>query len=233
MTQVLGELVSAPEYALAFRSLQPMPATPERLLVLVHGWGSDERQLAPFAQDLDAGALVALPRGPRSADADSQGWYRVALGGDVPRMELEEAADSLGRLADFVGQLQARHGLPAARTVVAGFSQGGELAAALALNAPDTVAGFAVFGGRVPDELLVQRPVPGDARRLQALLVHGRHDEVLPFACLQQGAARLRRLGIAPVLSAHDAGHEVTAGMWRAFRAWFADRAQRWNATEG
>jgi len=62
-----GDLISAADYAVSFRRLEPVPELPRRLLLLLHGWGSDESQLAALGAAVDDDTLVVLPRGPRSA----------------------------------------------------------------------------------------------------------------------------------------------------------------------
>ena len=120
-----GDLVSAPDYAFAFRVLEPAPEHPRRALVLLHGVGGHEGQMATLGSGLDAGTLVVLPRAPRSLGAGMFGWFRVGFTDRGPVIVEEEAEESRANLVAFLGQLQSRHGLAPDRCVVAGFSQGG------------------------------------------------------------------------------------------------------------
>ncbi|HSR65296.1 MAG TPA: phospholipase, partial [Xanthomonadaceae bacterium] len=116
-TRTPGHLVESPDYALAFRMLEPAPEQPRRLLVLLHGVGGQEGQLASLGAQVDADTLVVLPRAPRSVGEGMFGWFRVAFTAAGPRIVPEEAEASRQALVDFVGQLQAHHAVPAARTV--------------------------------------------------------------------------------------------------------------------
>ena len=175
-----GELVDAPDYALSFRLLEPVATPPRGLLLLLHGWDADERQLAALGAQVDPLALVVLPRGPRSAGESTFGWYRVSFDGGEPEAVAEEVEDSLAKVSGFIGQLQARRDLAPAVTVVAGFSQGGALAAAAALAQPDRVAGFAMFSGRLLPE--VEARAAGGLEAMQAFIAHGRGDTTLDVA---------------------------------------------------
>ena len=224
-----GDLVNAADYALAFRLLEPVPEQPRRLLVLLHGVGGHEGQLAALGGRVSAHTLVVLPRAPRSVGGDMLGWFRVAFTDDGPQIVPGEAEESRLKLVEFVGQLQRHHHVDAAHTVVAGFSQGGILSASAALTAPDTVAGFAVLCGRILPEI---EPSLGSRKALsglEALIVHGRSDEKLPVAWAERADAWLQRLGVPRELRLHDAGHELTPAMVDDFVEWFQAVQRRWN----
>lgn len=225
----LGDLVSAPDHALAFRLLEPVPEQPRRLLVLLHGVGGHESQLAALGARVDDDTLVVLPRAPRSVGGDMFGWFRVAFTAEGPDIVPEEAEESRLRLIEFVHQLQQRHGIPPSHTVIAGFSQGGILGASVALSAPQAVAGFGLLCGRILPEL---EPVLAPRDRLatlDALIVHGRTDNKLPLAWAERADAWLQRLGVPHALRLHDAGHELTAAMQADFLDWFGAAHRRWN----
>lgn len=224
-----GELISAPDYALSFRVLEPVPEHPRRLLLLLHGVGGHETQLAKLGARVDAGTLVVLPRAPRSVGGDMFGWFRVDFTDDGPQIVPEEAEESRIKLLEFIGQLQAKHDIAPAGTVVAGFSQGGILSASAALTAPREVAGFALLCGRILPEIEPALGARDALATLHALVVHGRHDDKLPLAWAERADAWLQDLGVPHLLRLHDAGHELTAAMQQDFLAWFGDGERRWN----
>ena len=222
-----GDLVEAPDYALTFRLLEPIPAPPRRLLVLLHGWDDDERQLAALGAQVDPLALVVLPRGPRSSTESSFGWYRVSFEGGEPEAVAAEVEDSLAKLSGFIGQLQARHDIAPATTIVAGFSQGGALAAAVALMQPVCAAGFAMFSGRLLPE--VEAKDTGGLEALQAFIAHGRRDRTLELAWAHRAHQWLQARGVPCELHLHGGGHAFPPAMQQAFRTWFTDARRGWN----
>jgi phospholipase/carboxylesterase len=224
-----GGLVSAPDYALAFRTLEPVTAAPRRLLVLLHGVGGQELQLASLGARVDDATLVVLPRAPRSIGEGMYGWFRVGFTSNGPQIVPEEAEDSRLKLIEFVGQLQQRHHIAPSHTVVAGFSQGGILSASVALSAPQAVAGFGLLCGRILPELEPALAPRDQLATLDALIVHGRADNKLPVAWAERADAWLQRLGVPHRLRVHDTGHELSAAMQADFLDWFEAGTQRWN----
>jgi len=220
-TKIAGDLVEGAPWSFAFRLLEPAPETPRRLLLLLHGVGGVETQLADLGARVQDDTLVVLPLGQRSIADGRFGWFRVGFTDAGPEIVEEEAEESRLKLLEFVGQLQQRHGIEPRDTTIAGFSQGGIMSASVALTAPETVAGFAVLCGRILPEI---EPLLGgrDAlARLRALVVHGRHDDKLAVDWAHRADAWLERLGVPHALRLHDAGHELTPAMARDFLDWF------------
>ena len=220
-TKVPGDLVEDAPWSFAFRLLEPAPEAPRRLLLLLHGVGGVETQLAELGARVPGDTLVVLPRGQRSISDERFGWFRVGFTDAGPEIVEEEAEESWLKLVEFIGQLQQRHDVAPRDTFVAGFSQGGIMSASVALTAPESVAGFAVLCGRILPEI---EPVLGEREalaKLCALVVHGRGDDKLPVDWAHRADAWLRALGVPHVLRLHDAGHELTPAMARDFLEWF------------
>ena len=149
----LGPLQDDPASGLSFRLREPRPAAPKALLLLLHGVGGNEGNLAPLADAADPDMLVVLPRGPLAFAPGQYGWFRVAFTADGPSIDAAEAEQSRLALIRLIGQLQAAWRIEPRHTVIAGFSQGGILSASVGLTAPHSVAGFAVLSGRILPEL--------------------------------------------------------------------------------
>ena len=88
-----GDLVNAADYALAFRLLEPLPEQPGRMLMLLHGVGGHEGQLAALGARVSADTLVVLTRAPRSVGGDAVCAGRIDRAWQVRR----EVAGRMGR----------------------------------------------------------------------------------------------------------------------------------------
>jgi predicted esterase len=111
----------------------------------LHGRGSDPVHFAVWFQHLQGQARFLFPQGPKTA-GESHGWLDTPINGPAPNLdrEIRAAADTMA------AWLAEHHPEPA---TLVGWSQGGMVAAALALHHPDRVVEAWVGGVRLPVEL--------------------------------------------------------------------------------
>ena len=207
---------------IAFRALGP--EAPEALLVLLHGVGGRELDLQALAAASDPRVLKLLVRSPLVLAPGSYAWFQVGFTRHGPVIDAAQAEDARLRLATFIENLQRETGLGPARTVVAGFSQGGIMSAGLALTRPDLVCGFGLLSGRILPELAPRIGAREALASLSGFISHGLQDSVLPVAWAERSDAWLTELGVAFQSRRYPAGHEITVEMARDFRAWVQDR---------
>jgi phospholipase/carboxylesterase len=204
---------------------RPAAGAPAGALVLLHGRGTDERDLLPLADALDPERrLVAVtPRAPWTfPDQPGAHWYRVRRVG-FPDEETFSA--TYPRLAAWLDALPEALGVPWERTVLGGFSQGAAMSFALGLG-PDRPApsGILALSGFLP-------AVPGYEPALYGrdgfavALGHGAADPVIPVAFARQ--ARDRLLASAADLLYHETpgmGHTIDPAFVPELRDWLAAR---------
>lgn len=215
--------------SLDFRVAGSVPTNPRKLLLLAHGVGGNETNLAALADRAGDDTLVVLPRGPLTLAAGQYAWFQVAFGPQGPRPDLAAAEHSRVRLADFITELQAEFDVSPSRTVVAGFSQGGIMSASVGLTRPDLVAGFGILAGRILPELEPQLVDREALSRLQAFIGHGRDDSKLPVDWAHRADAWLTRLGIPHETRLYPGDHAIPPVMQTDFLGWFGAAGQRWN----
>lgn len=211
------------DLALAYR-LKPAVGEPAGLLILLHGVGHNETSLAGLFYPMPKNVAVALVRFPIESGPNAYRAFTVNFTPDGPEIDAAEAESSRRKLALFVDQLQARLGIAPARTLIAGFSQGGIMSAGLALTQPSAVAGFGILSGRILPEIAPLTASPAALSHLHGLILHGEQDDVLPVAWADRSAARLRELGIPFEQARYEAGHEITPVMARDFLDWVKRR---------
>ncbi|MBW4466407.1 MAG: dienelactone hydrolase family protein [Pegethrix bostrychoides GSE-TBD4-15B] len=187
-----------------------VPARPaEALLVLLHGWGANAQDVAALAQYIHLPQLsFAFPNAPFAFPHSPTGrmWY------DLPAdyrffsqpgfRQSPQLQTSRQALLDWLHSLESSTGIPLARTVLAGFSQGGAMTLEVGLNLP--VAGLMVLSGyaHAPLELTAELAAP-------ILLVHGRADQVVPLRAAQQVHDALAQAGAAVEYHELNMGHEI------------------------
>lgn len=216
----LGPLQQGAAFELAFRLRQAQPATPKACVVLLHGVGGSETNLADLAAGIDPDTLVVLPRGPLQFAPGQFGWFRVNFTASGPSIVAAEAEQSRQALIAFMAQLQTAYGIDPQKTVIAGFSQGGILSASVALSTPECVAGFGVLSGRILPEL--EPHLAGQERlaKLRGFIAHGEYDSKLPVLWAQRSDRLLDQLGVAHLTRLYPIDHGISAAMQADFLEW-------------
>ncbi|CAN5854498.1 alpha/beta hydrolase [soil metagenome] len=180
------------------------------MVVLLHGRGSDERDLLDLGSALVPGAIVVTPRAPFSGTPWGYGpgwaWYRY-LGRNRP----EEASfdESLKQLDELIQALPGRLPVKAGAVVLGGFSQGGTISLAYALSQPGRVELVLNFSGFLADHPAVEEGLTTAANQVRAFWGHGTGDPSIPHVLAVEGRARLVEAGAKLNAQDYEIGHWI------------------------
>jgi thioredoxin len=193
----------------------------DRLLVLLHGYGADERDLGGLLSYLDPEGhyVVVMPRGPVAAPPGFS-WFDLTAADPVAAAEGFAAAAAA--IDDLIDAACAEHGLERSQSVVGGFSQGGGLALAVGLGPGDRPrpAGVLAMSPFVVGDLIeIDADAVGD---VAVLLQHGTDDPMIPVASSRNFAATLADIGMPLVYGEFPMGHEASLESVQQAGAWLA-----------
>jgi phospholipase/carboxylesterase len=171
---------------------------PRMLLVLLHGRGSDEQDLLSLAGYFNEGARVVSVRAPYRYGS-GYAWYTFT---DAARPRLAEWAASVQELTQWIDS--AHNGLP---VVLLGFSQGGQIAQAVAVQrAGQPVRALVSLSAPPLFELPPGQPLKG----LPAFWGHGTTDPVVSPERGEETLSLLVKLGASVLPRRYAMGHSVT-----------------------
>ena len=195
----------------------------DRLLLLVHGFGADERDLGGLLPYLDPDGrfVTVLPRGPVGVPGmPGFAWYDFGL----PAAEISAAFESaLDDLDDLLDEAAAEHGMSRSEAIVGGFSQGAGLTLALALRASDRPhpLGVVALSPALPQASLDDIEPDWDAAsKIPVLLQHGTHDPLVPVARSRDLARELDEHGVPVVYTEYPMEHQVAMESVQQARSW-------------
>ncbi|WP_210484321.1 alpha/beta hydrolase [Microvirga antarctica] len=169
-------------------------------LLLLHGTGGNEDDLLPLGRAISPGSALLSPRGKVLENGMPRFFRRLAEGvfdEDEVRMRALE-------LADFVVEAREAYGLGELTAV--GFSNGANIAAAMLLLRPESLAGGALLRAMVT---LKNAPIP-DLTGKRILLLSGASDPIITPDNAAQLAASLRDAKADVVAHTLPTGHGLT-----------------------
>jgi phospholipase/carboxylesterase len=211
----------------------PGPRDGDPVLVLLHGRGSDMRDLQGLAQVLPPRGTLVTPQAPHHGLPWGYGpgwaWYRY-LGQD--RAEVGPLLESLDALEAFLERLPERIGFRPGPLVLGGFSQGGTTSLAYALTHPGAVDAVVVLSGFLakPDGLGRggPDPTPEDLGTTPVFWAHGTHDPAVPFQLAISGRERLEEAGINLKARDYPIGHWVNPEELGDLKSWLEKSVPGW-----
>jgi phospholipase/carboxylesterase len=188
-----------------------------RTLVLLHGYGADERDLLPIAHELDPRFRAVSLQGPIALSGPMRAWFnlsqdaqgRISFDPDEARAAVQAAISAVEEIAS---------GSP--RPLLLGFSQGAGIALGVALLRPELVSGVLSFSGVARALEDRDHAAPEKLKGLRVFAAHGTEDPLLPIALGRGLRDELKRLGVALEWHEYPMGHMVLPEEIEDARAW-------------
>ncbi|MES2593635.1 MAG: esterase [Bacteroidota bacterium] len=196
------------------------------LLILLHGVGSNEKDLFSFAEQLPDNFLVISAQAPYQMGKDSYAWYEVNFSSGKPVFNKDQAEKSRTTLIQFIDQLKDKYVFDTHQVYLCGFSQGAIMAYSVGLTRPDKVRGIAVMSGRLLEEVkpLIKRSE--QLKQLDIFISHGTNDPVLGVHYARESSAYVKELGIQPIYKEYIAEHTISAEMLSDLKSWLHKQRQ-------
>jgi phospholipase/carboxylesterase len=216
------------EYEVTLEPLVPAMAS----VVLLHGLGADGWDFVPIVDELrlpdSLPVRFVFPHAPlRSVTVNNgyvmRAWYDIKAFTPEGRADAAGLEESTRRAHDYLRNEIAR-GVPAARVVLAGFSQGGAVALHAGLRYPERLAGILALSTYLPfpGRLAAER---SDANAdVPILMCHGRQDPVVSIAMGVEAREVLDSQGYSVEWHEYPMEHEVCAAELAQVSQWLRAR---------
>jgi phospholipase/carboxylesterase len=169
-------------------------------VLLLHGTGGDEADLLRLGREIAPSAALLSPRG-NVLEGSMPRFFRRFREGLFDEDDVRRRA---GELADFVAEARRAYGL--AEPLALGYSNGANIAAAVLLLHPNTLAGAILLRAMTP---LAQPPRP-DLSGVPVLILSGVNDPIAPRSSAETLAAALVAAGARVERDDLPAGHGLT-----------------------
>ena len=171
---------------------------PRQLIVLLHGYGADGRDLVTLGQQwakLLPDAAIVAPNAPEPCPGSPSGRQWFPLTSRDPDERWTGVNTAQPSLDAFLDAELARLGLDDSKLALVGFSQGTMMALHVGLRRRRSPAAIVGFSGMLvgPEHL---DPVESAQDAPPILLTHGSNDEVIPLDALFMAAEGLADVGI-------------------------------------
>ena len=173
------------------------------MLLLLHGTGGDESDMLPLGGELDPEAALLSPRGKVAENGSARFFRRFAEG----VFDEEDVTRRAQELADFVEAAAARYEFAPERVIAVGYSNGANIAAAMLLLRPETLAAAVLFRAMVP----LGTPPSSNLTGKRVLLSAGQDDPIIPVANVERLRQLLTTAGAEVTLKIQLSNHALVS----------------------
>jgi phospholipase/carboxylesterase len=184
-------------------------------LLLLHGTGGNEDDLVPLGRMIAPRASLLSPRG-KVLENGMRRFFRRVVQGVFDEDDVRQRANDL---ADFVDEACKTYDLAA--PIAVGYSNGANVAAAILLLRPATLAGAVLLRATSP----FANPPHVELAGKPVLILSGAHDPLISAEGAARLALALQRSGAIVTHRTLPIGHEWSQADINLTRAWLQERA--------
>lgn len=194
------------------------------ILLLLHGYGSNEEDLFSFATELPDEYYIVSARAPYNMQYGAYAWYAINFDADENKFsDHEQAKISRDLIAQFIDELIHTYPIDSKNVTLVGFSQGSILSYAIALSHPDKVQRVVALSGYVSEPILEENYLRNDLSKLKIFHSHGTADQVIPVDWARKTKPFLEKLGINSTYKEYPVGHGVAPQNFYDFKNWLLE----------
>lgn len=191
------------------------------LLLLLHGYGSNEEDLFSFAPELPDDSYVISVRAPYDLQPYGHAWYAIHFDADENKFsDNVQAKQSVEIIASFIDEIVKQYPIDAKNVTLIGFSQGAILSYATALTYPEKVAKVVALSGYFNQEILPEVIDTKAISHLKFFVSHGSVDQVIPVDWARKAKPALENLGLEVEYQEYPIGHGVSPKNFFDFKNW-------------
>jgi phospholipase/carboxylesterase len=195
------------------------------LLLLLHGYGSNEEDLFSFATELPEEYYVISARAPYDMMYGSYAWYAINFDADENKFsDIGQAQTSRDLIASFIDDVVSSYAIDENNVTLVGFSQGCILSYAVAVSYPEKVQRVVAMSGYFNEEIATETFKNNDLSKLKIFASHGSVDQVVPVDWARNSIPKIKDLGIAVVYKEYPIGHGVSPQNFYDFRNWLQEK---------
>ena len=196
---------------------------PSPLLIMAHGYGSNENDLFSFSRNLPDKLTIVSIRGDVNIQNIGYAWYDINIEFNGNKTyDIEKAIESRDKVADCIEKCTEIYNTDKNNVTLLGFSQGSILVNAVALTYPEKVKNVIAFSGVVDPNIISLSSK--SLKNLSFYISHGTLDEVLPYNLSKESLKFLEKNNLNFVFEDFPVGHGVSPENFKSMLSWLTKK---------
>ena len=189
----------------------PQKGEKKSLLILLHGYGSNEMDLYSFADQLPDKYFVVSVQAPVVLPWGGFAWFNLDFSGIEKIADLEQAESSRAKVIEFISYMKAQYEINHDDIKLLGFSQGAMISQAIALSKPELLSGVVALSGFVMESVISEIQAPDEKiKEVRFFIGHGNQDDVVPVDLDRKTKSYLENIGVDLTYNEYPVAHGIT-----------------------
>jgi len=167
------------------------------VIILLHGYGSNESDLFELSNTLDSRFMVFSLRAPFLGKEVGYSWYGLEF---LPNKKFihnyQEMTESRKKVLSFISNACKEFKADSNKVYLMGYSQGAILAYDISLNAPKKIAGAVIMSGLLSSESISGKTKWADVMNTAYFIGHGNSDNVIDLSEAEKAHTLLKEKGV-------------------------------------
>lgn len=200
------------------RPKQLDPAKKYPAIFVMHGIGSNERNMLSLVKELEEQFFIFCIRGHLE---HSPGFaYFTIQGYGKPNRDVFD--ESISKLTGFIDYASKEYPLDLKQFYLLGFSQGAILSMTLGLTLGERIKGIIALSGYIPSFVKEEYDIKS-INHMSVFISHGEMDQVLPYEWGLANTEYFLALGASVTFKTYQVGHTVSLDNYRDYLKWLLD----------
>ena len=181
------------------------------VIILLHGYGSDEKDLYGLRSTFPLNSLIISVRAPYELPGGGYQWYESTNIKGQKDGNKEQLDNSNKLIHKFIDQVVQKYTANPKEVYLIGFSQGAIMCYAAGLSAPEKIKGIGVLSGMLfpsVQSTIIKTPA---LKKLKIFIAHGTTDDRIALPYGKGGNDYLVSIGLKPEYHQYDGmGHSIS-----------------------
>jgi phospholipase/carboxylesterase len=181
------------------------------VIILLHGYGSNEEDLFDIAKSLDERYTTFLVRAPFPAPHQGFAWFNLTFLPEKKfRYNYKQVVESRKKILSFINSACKTYNIDSTQVFLIGYSQGAMMAYDFALNNPSKIKGIDALSGMLLPETKRNKTEFTKLAQVTFFIAHGTMDNVVAYMDGEDAAKYLQSKKIKVSFKNYEISHTIS-----------------------
>ena len=191
------------------------------LIILIHGYGSNERDLFSLIDYLPKKAYIISIRGPIELFNNSYAWYDIYIDNNSKLYDHEGAKQVRDELSKFIDDIIKYPNIDSDNVTLIGFSQGAILSHAISYSYPGTIKNIMAISGVIDEKIMKRTHLKP---KTNIYISHGTNDNLIDYQISKESLNFYKSKNIDFTFESYEQGHGINEKNLESLIKWLNEK---------